>query len=80
MGNEVKELLSYIVENLVEYPDQVSITEIVDGDNITYKLKTAQSDMGKVIGRQGKIAKEIRALVKALGLRDDKRIQVDIVD
>ena len=78
--NEVKELLSYIVSNLVEFPDQVSITETVEGDNITYKLKTAQSDMGKVIGRQGKIAKEIRALVKALGLRDDKRIQVDIVD
>ena len=78
--NEVKELLSYIVSNLVEFPDQVTITETVEGDNITYKLKTAQSDMGKVIGRQGKIAKEIRTLVKALGLRDDKRIQVDIVD
>jgi len=78
--NEVKELLSYIVSNLVEFPDQVTITETEEGDTIVYKLKTAQSDMGKIIGRQGKIAKEIRALVKALGLRDDKRIQVDIVD
>ena len=78
--NEVKELLSYIVSNLVEFPDQVSITEEVDEDTVTYKLKTAQSDMGKVIGRQGRIAKEIRTLTKALGQRDGKKIQVDIID
>ena len=78
--NEVKELLSYIVSNLVEFPEQVSITETVEGDTVVYKLKTAQSDMGKIIGRQGKIAKEIRVLAKALGQRNGKRIQVDIVD
>ncbi|MBQ2865937.1 MAG: KH domain-containing protein [Clostridia bacterium] len=78
--NEVKELLSYIVSNLVEFPDQVTITETEEGDTIVYKLKTAQSDMGKIIGRQGKIAKEIRVLAKALGQRNGKRIQVDIVD
>ena len=65
--NEVKELLSYIVSNLVEFPDQVSITETVEGDTVVYKLKTAQSDMGKIIGRQGKIAKEIRVLAKEIG-------------
>ena len=58
----------------------MSITETVEGDTVVYKLKTAQSDMGKIIGRQGKIAKEIRVLAQALGQRNGKRIQVDIVD
>ena len=80
MENEIKDLLGYLVNNLVEFPEQVSIEEQVEGDNITYKLKTAKSDMGKVIGKQGRIAKEIRSLVKARGFRDGKHIQVDIVD
>ena len=80
MVNETRELLAYIVSNLVEFPDQVSITETEDGDTVTFKLKTAKADMGKVIGRQGKIAKEIRMLLKAHGARDNKHIQLDIVD
>ena len=80
MENETRELLVYLVNSLVEHPEEVEITETEEGDTVTFRLKTAKSDMGKVIGRQGKIAKEIRSLVKAHGLRGGKHIQVDIVD
>ena len=80
MDNETRELLVYLVNSLVDHPEEVEITETEDGDTVTFKLKTAKTDMGKVIGRQGKIAKEIRSLVKAHGLRGGKRVQVDIID
>lgn len=76
----IKEIVAYIVDNLVEHPDEVSLNVVENGDTITFQLKVAPSDMGKVIGRQGRIAKEIRTLVKAAGLRDNKRIMVDILD
>ena len=77
--NEVKELLSYIVSNLVEFPDQVTITETEEGDTIVYKLKTAQSDMGKIIGRQGRIAKAIRTVVKGKSAATGEKVTVEIV-
>ncbi len=76
----MKELLSYIVESLVSEPGEVSITEEVEGDNITYSLKVAPNDMGRVIGRHGRIAKEIRTLMKAAGNRENKRVTVDILE
>lgn len=76
----MKELLTYIVMNLVNEPDAVSITEVANGDEITFQLRVAQSDMGRVIGRHGRIAKEIRALMKAAGNRDEKRVSVEICD
>ena len=60
----MKELLTYIVENLVSDPAAIAITEEIDGDNITYSLRVAPGDMGRVIGRHGRIAKEIRTLMK----------------
>ena len=73
----MKELLTYIVENLVSDPAAIAITEEIDGDNITYSLRVAPGDMGRVIGRHGRIAKEIRTLMKAAGNRENKRVTVD---
>ncbi|WP_458863658.1 KH domain-containing protein [Acidaminobacterium chupaoyuni] len=76
----MKELLSYIAEHLVDDPEAVSVEAIVNGDTMTLQLRVAQADMGKVIGRQGRIAKEIRTLIKAAGLRENMRTSVDILD
>lgn len=76
----MKELLTYIVSNLVTEPDAISITETVNGDEITFALRVAQADMGRVIGRHGRIAKEIRTLMKAAGNRENKKVSVDICD
>lgn len=77
----MKELLTYIVKNLVDNPDEVSITERVgNGDDIVFEVRVADSDMGKVIGRNGRIAKEIRTLMKSVARKKGKRVSVDIVD
>ena len=74
------DLVKYIAVNLVDKPDEVQV-EVKEGENSTViELRVAPEDMGKVIGRQGRIAKEIRALVKAHGLRDGRKIMVDILD
>lgn len=81
--NEVinmKELLTYIVANLVSDPSAVSITETEQEDEITYELRVAPDDMGRVIGRHGRIAKEIRTVMKAAGNRENKKVSVEICD
>ncbi len=77
---DMKELLTYIVANLVSDPAAISITESVEGDEVTYSLRVAPEDMGRVIGRHGRIAKEIRTLMKAAGNRENKKVTVDICD
>ncbi|MBR3569826.1 MAG: KH domain-containing protein [Oscillibacter sp.] len=76
----MKELLAYIARNLVEHPDDVSVTEAERDGEVTLELRVAPDDMGKVIGRQGRIAREIRKLVYACGQRSGVRVSVDIVD
>ena len=76
----MKDLLLYIAQNLVDNPDEVSVTEKVADSETVYELRVAQSDMGKVIGRQGRIAKEIRVLMRSVAQKQGKRISVDIVD
>ena len=76
----MKDLLIYIAQNLVDKPDEVKVTEVLRDNETVYELRVAASDMGKVIGRQGRIAKEIRALMKSVAQRQGKRISVDIVD
>lgn len=76
----MKELLTYIAKNLVDDPEAVSVTEVPKDDELVLELRVAPDDMGKVIGRQGRIAKEIRTLIKAYGLRENKKVTVDIVD
>ena len=76
----MKELLLYIARNLVDHPDEVVVNEIEKSDETVFELHVAPSDMGKVIGRQGKIAREIRVLMRSVAQRQGKRISVDIVD
>ena len=76
----MKELLLYIARSLVDHPDQVTVTEVENGDELTLELRVAPEDMGKVIGRQGRIAKEIRVLVRSVAQRSGKRVSVEIVD
>ena len=75
----MKELLLYIARSLVDHPDQVSVTGL-EGEETVLELRVAPEDMGKVIGRQGRIAREIRAVVKAVAQRQGKKVSVDIVD
>ena len=74
----MKELVEVIAKALVDNPDEVVVTEKCEGKNVTVELPVAASDMGKVIGKQGRIAKAIRAVVKAASLSDNKRVDVDI--
>lgn len=76
----MKEVLEVIAKSLVDYPDDVNITEIANDDNsVTLELRVADGDMGKVIGKQGRIAKAIRTVVKAAASRENKQVSVDIV-
>ena len=76
----MKELLLYMAKNLVDDPDAVSVTEVEDEDGKVLELRVAPGDMGKVIGRQGRIAKEIRTIVKTVAQRTGERVAVEIVD
>ena len=75
----MKELVEVIAKALVDNPDQVVVTEKTDGRNIMIELHVAPSDMGKVIGKQGRIAKAIRAVVKAASTREDLKVDVEII-
>mgnify|MGYP000742504865 FL=1 len=76
----MKELLLYIARSLVDHPEQVTVTEVGEGEDLTLKLRVAPEDMGKVIGRQGRIAKEIRTVVRSYAQRTGVKVSVDIVD
>jgi len=78
--SDLKELLTYIAQNLVDNPDEVNVTERETESETVFELRVNATDMGKVIGRQGRIAKEIRALMRSVALKQGKRISVDIVD
>ncbi len=76
----MKDLLIYIAKNLVENPDAVNVTEVQKEDGLVLELRVAPEDMGKVIGKHGRIAKEIRTIIKAAALKDNVKVSVDIVD
>ncbi|MEG2420106.1 MAG: KH domain-containing protein [Oscillospiraceae bacterium] len=76
----MKELLTYIAQNLVEHPADVSVTERQGDGETILELRVASDDMGKVIGRQGRIAKHIRAVVRAMAQKQGTRVSVEIVD
>lgn len=75
----MKELVEVIAKALVDNPDEVVVTEKEEDRNITIELHVASSDMGKVIGKQGRIAKAIRAVVKAASVNDNKKVNVEII-
>ena len=74
----MKELVEVIAKALVENPGDVVVTETVDGDEVVMELSVAPSDMGKVIGKQGRIAKAIRSVVKAAASREEKKVDLKI--
>ena len=76
----MKELLTYIIQSLVENPDEVSVTERKAEGETVFEVRVAEGDMGKVIGRQGRIAKEIRILMRSAAQRAGKHVSVEIVD
>ncbi|EOS31827.1 MAG: KH domain-containing protein [Kineothrix sp.] len=75
----MKELVEVIAKALVDNPDEVVVSEKEEGRNVIIELHVAQSDMGKVIGKQGRIAKAIRSVVKAASSKDNKKVDVEIV-
>ncbi len=75
----MKELVEVIAKSLVDNPDEVVVTETETDKAIVIELRVAQSDMGKVIGKQGRIAKAIRAVVKAASSQEDKKVVVEIL-
>ena len=76
----MEELVRFIARNLVDEPDSVKVETREEGDTVVISLSVAPGDMGKVIGRQGRIAKAIRTVVKAASVREDKKYMVDIVE
>ena len=75
----MKELVEVIAKSLVDYPEEVVVTETENDKTIVVELHVASSDMGKVLGKQGRIAKAIRSVVKAAASKSDKKVVVDIV-
>lgn len=75
----MKELVEIIAKSLVDNPTSVIVTEVLGEQSLVLELKVAPEDMGKVIGKQGRIAKAIRTVVKAAALKENKRVVVEII-
>lgn len=75
----MKQVLEIIAKSLVDHPEAVSINEVVGDDSVTLELRVDESDMGKVIGKQGRIAKAIRTVVKAAASHENKHVVVEII-
>ncbi|MBR3613605.1 MAG: KH domain-containing protein [Clostridia bacterium] len=76
----MKDILEVVIKNLVDNAEAVSITEKLDAKSICYEVKVAKEDMGKVIGKQGKMAKAIRSIMKAIATREHKKVNVEFLD
>jgi len=75
----MKEVLELLITNLVEDKDAVKVNQVDGEKSIIFEVRVAESDMGKVIGRQGKIAKSIRTVMKALAAKENKRITIEFI-
>ena len=76
----MKEIIETIILNLVDDKDAVKVTEVQGENSIVFEVKVANEDMGKVIGRQGRLAKSIRTVVKSIGAREHKKVSVEFID
>ena len=76
----MEELVRYIASTLVDHPEQVQVKTVDNPESVIIELSVGPDDMGKVIGRQGRIAKEIRTLIRSVAQRSGKRVSVEIVD
>lgn len=75
----MKQMLIDLVQAIVDHPEEVSVTEKMSGDTVVLELTVAKRDMGRVIGKEGKIAKSIRTVMRAAAARENKRVIVDIL-
>lgn len=75
----MKELVEVLAKSLVDHPEQVEVREVENDQTIVYELSVAREDMGKVIGKQGRIAKAIRTVVNAAAVKEDKRVRLEII-
>jgi predicted RNA-binding protein YlqC (UPF0109 family) len=75
----VKELLDYIAQSLVDDPSQVSVKESRSGSTVIFELRVAPDDMGRVIGKHGRVANSIRSLLRVAAAKEGKRVQLDIL-
>ena len=76
----MKEILELIITNLVDNKEEVSIQETVNNNNINYKVKVSKDDMGKVIGKQGRVARSIRTVMKSVSAKEGKKVNIEFVD
>ncbi len=76
----MEEILRTIIENLVENKDAISIEKVEEDYKEIYKVKVDQNEMGRIIGKQGKIAQAIRTIIKSLGAKEQKKVEVEFVD
>ena len=76
----MKEILETLIKSLVEHAEEVNITEKEEGNTTVFEVKVSQTDMGKVIGKQGRIAKSIRTLMKSVAGKEHKKIAIEFID
>lgn len=76
----MKDLVAYMAEALVDDPSQVTVTEVPAGPDVILELRVGSGDMGRVIGRQGRVVNAMRALVQLCAARDGRRAQLEIID
>lgn len=76
----MKQILELLITNLVDDKNQISIEEIIDGNNVEYKVKVSKDDMGKIIGKQGRVAKSIRTVMKSISAKDNKKVNIEFLD
>ena len=76
----MKEIIETIILNLVDNKEAVEVNEVEGEKSIVYEVKVANEDMGKVIGRQGRLARSIRTVVKSIGAREHKKVSVEFID
>lgn len=75
-----KEMVEFVAKSLVEHPDEVTVSPVEGERSLVLELRVAQSDMGRVIGRRGRIARAIRTVAKAAAVQDKKMVHVEIVE
>ena len=80
MASPAAELVEYLVRSIVESPDDVEVDEYEEDGELVLEVKVADDDLGRVIGREGRVAKAIRTIARAAGAREDRRVSVDIVE
>jgi len=76
----VKALLDYLARSVVEHPDAVQVEEVESGDRVVLRLRVAREDLGRIIGKQGRVAKALRAVVKAGAVKSGRQVKVEIMD